>query len=149
MNPLLIGGVIVAILIIGAVVILGMGDKTTTTSETANNSAGNEAAMEAENINTTVDDSGTTVVEVTGGGYAFEPNLIFAKKGQPLKIVLTSTDTMHDFTIDALDVKTEIAQAGDSVEVEFTPNEAGEFEFYCSVGDHKAQGMVGTLVVTD
>jgi plastocyanin len=33
------------------------------------------------------------------------------------------------------------------VEVEFTPNIVGEFEYYCSVGDHRAKGMTGTIIV--
>jgi plastocyanin len=31
--------------------------------------------------------------------------------------------------------------------VRFTPQQAGEFHFFCDKGDHADKGMVGTLVV--
>ena len=56
---------------------------------------------------------------------------------------------MHDFVIDELNVKSEIIKSGETGEVEFTPDTIGEFEFYCSVGQHRANGMVGTLIVEE
>jgi hypothetical protein len=37
--------------------------------------------------------------------------------------------------------------AGASDVVEFTADKAGTFEYYCSVGNHRAMGMKGTLTV--
>ena len=31
--------------------------------------------------------------------------------------------------------------------VEFTVDKTGTFEYYCSVGQHRANGMVGNLIV--
>jgi uncharacterized cupredoxin-like copper-binding protein len=31
--------------------------------------------------------------------------------------------------------------------VQFVADKTGTFEFYCSVGNHRQMGMVGTLVV--
>jgi len=31
--------------------------------------------------------------------------------------------------------------------VEFTADTPGEFEYYCSVGQHRANGQVGKLIV--
>ena len=56
---------------------------------------------------------------------------------------------MHDFVIDELSVRTKIAQAGEIVGVEIVANEVGEFEFYCSVGNHRDMGMVGTLIIEE
>ena len=56
---------------------------------------------------------------------------------------------MHDFVIDELNVKSEITKGGNSTVVEFTPDTAGTFEFYCSVGQHRANGMVGKLIVEE
>jgi uncharacterized cupredoxin-like copper-binding protein len=39
------------------------------------------------------------------------------------------------------------ADAGHSGSITFTPTEAGEYEFYCTVAGHKAAGMVGKLIV--
>ena len=93
----------------------------------------------------TAEDSQTISVE--GGGFYFKPNLIKAKIGQKVTIVFNSVGGNHDFVIDDLDVKTPLTAAGKSAKVEFTPEKAGSFEFYCSVGNHRAQGMKGTLVV--
>jgi cytochrome c oxidase subunit 2 len=94
-------------------------------------------------------DGEVQIVEVEGGSFYYKPNEIRVRKGQPVKITLNSVDAMHDLVIDELDVKTEIVKSGESTEVEFTPNEVGDFEFYCSVGQHRANGMVGTLIVEE
>jgi cytochrome c oxidase subunit 2 len=94
-------------------------------------------------------DGEVQIFEVEGGSFYYKPNEIRVKKGDPVKIVLKSVDMMHDFVIDELNVKTEIIESGDTTEVEFTPNEVGDFEFYCSVGQHRANGMVGTLIVEE
>lgn len=83
------------------------------------------------------------------GSFYYKPSVITVKKGETVKIVLNSVDMMHDFVIDELNVRTEIIKSGESGEVTFTPTVAGEFEFYCSVGEHRANGMVGTLIVTE
>ena len=94
-------------------------------------------------------DADTVVIEVSGANFSFNPSKITVKKGQKVKVVFTANDMQHDFVIDKLDVKSDIVTAGNTTEVEFTPTEAGEFEYYCSVGNHRAQGMVGTLTVTE
>ena len=83
------------------------------------------------------------------GSFYYKPSVITVKKGETVKIVLNSVDMMHDFVIDELDVRTEIIKSGESGEVTFTPTVAGEFEFYCSVEDHRDKGAVGTLIVTE
>ena len=39
------------------------------------------------------------------------------------------------------------AAPGATGTVDFTPSEAGTYEFYCTIEGHKEAGMVGTLVV--
>lgn len=92
---------------------------------------------------------GVNVIEVEGGSYYYSPNIIEVQRGDSVRIVLTSVDMMHDFVIDEIDVKSDIVKSGETGVVEFTVDEVGEYEFYCSVGNHRAQGMVGTLVVTE
>ncbi len=41
------------------------------------------------------------------------------------------------------------ASPGATGTVEFTPTEAGTYEYFCTVAGHKEAGMVGTLVVTE
>ena len=156
MNPMLIVGVIVAVLIIGAVIVMGMG-ASNTSDTTQNNSMKAEDSMPVADESMMAEDSmameETTSMmaensfQVEGGSFYFEPNIIRVKAGEPVTITLNSVDMMHDFVIDELDVRTSVLQAGSSETITFTPTEPGEYEFYCSVGSHRAQGMVGTLIV--
>ena len=88
--------------------------------------------------------------EVSGtASFDFDPAEIRVKQGDTVRIVFTSTGGMHDFVIDEFDVKTKILQAEESETIEFVASEAGTFEYYCSVGNHRQMGMVGKLVVEE
>ncbi|MCH8156576.1 MAG: cupredoxin domain-containing protein, partial [Nitrospinae bacterium] len=52
----------------------------------------------------------------------------------------------HTFTIDELGVDV-ILPHGETTRVEFTPEQTGSFQFYCSVPGHKGAGQVGTITV--
>lgn len=86
------------------------------------------------------------------GEFFFAPAVITASPGQAVSITLTNTagQMPHDFVIDELDVASEQIMNGEQTVVTFVvpENAAGEeYEFYCSVGDHRANGMVGTLTI--
>ncbi|KKT09719.1 MAG: Plastocyanin [candidate division WWE3 bacterium GW2011_GWB2_43_22] len=53
----------------------------------------------------------------------------------------------HDLRLDEFNVATKLLKAGETDTVEFTADKAGVFEYYCSVGEHRKMGMVGTLTV--
>jgi plastocyanin len=86
-------------------------------------------------------------VVIDGSNYKFVPDTIRVKKGEKTRIVFKSTEGMHDFRVEDLRIATAVIQDGKDDFVEFTPDKAGSFEFTCSVGNHKAMGMKGTLVV--
>lgn len=90
------------------------------------------------------------VIEVTlTARYAsFQPATITVAKGQAIKLILTSTDTRHIFTIDELGINIPVG-AGQTVSKEFTVEKAGTFTFYCAVPGHRSAGMKGTLKTTD
>jgi len=69
------------------------------------------------------------------------------KKGDKVRIEFTSIGGFHDWKVDEFDVATDRVNTGESAAVEFTASQAGTFEYYCSVGNHRAQGMVGKLIV--
>lgn len=87
--------------------------------------------------------------EVSGANFAFTPNTMTVERGDTVRITFTNTDESmpHDWVIDEFNARTQILQPGESETIEFVADEDGEFEFYCSVGNHRAQGMVGTLTV--
>lgn len=152
---LIIGGIIAAVVIVGGAVLLMNSSNSSPQMEQV------AGITEEESITPTLPavsdtaspsaatNSGAVVKTFTleGGGFRFTPNEIRVKKGDKVKVVLNVLDMQHDFVVDELDIRTKIGKAGETVEVEFTANTAGEFEFYCSVGSHRAQGMVGTFIV--
>lgn len=87
------------------------------------------------------------VVEMEAGSFYYKPNAIEVSKGQKVKIVMKAVSMMHDFNIDELGVKMPIVKNGETGTVEFTADKVGSFEYYCSVGQHRANGQVGTLTV--
>lgn len=97
--------------------------------------------------NTSEDVQASEIITVEGGNYYYKPNEITVKAGQKVTIEFSAKGMMHDFVIDELGVKTPVIQAGKTATVEFTPMQPGEYTFYCSVGDHRAKGMEGTLIV--
>lgn len=95
--------------------------------------------------NTTADVS--DIISIEGGMFYFKPNEIRVKKDETVKITFNNKEGLHDFVLEKFNIKTNQIKAGESETVELTPNELGEFDFYCSVSDHKQKGMVGKLIV--
>lgn len=93
------------------------------------------------------DEAAIQVINLTGQNFRFNPDKIQVKQGAKVKVILTAMDMPHDFNLDELNVNGPVAQPGETLTVEFTAGQKGEFEYYCSVGQHRAMGMVGTLVV--
>jgi plastocyanin len=95
----------------------------------------------------TSSEAGVKEFTVSGSNFKFEPASLKVNKGDKVKITFKNTGGFHDFVIDELDVATKQIQSGQEEVVEFTADEVGMFEYYCSVGNHRAQGMKGTLTV--
>jgi len=111
-----------------------------------------EDNVEAENSGSeliTEDENGVVVVNMEAGSFYYNPNKITVKKGQTVRIEFKAKDMMHDINIDELDVDGPIVEAGESATVEFVADTAGEFEYYCSVGQHRSLGQVEILVVLE
>jgi plastocyanin len=83
----------------------------------------------------------------TNQGFAFNPNEIRVKKGDKVKVTYTSQGGTHDWVVDEFNARTKVLAAGASETIEFTVDKTGTFEFYCSVGNHRAMGMKGKLIV--
>jgi plastocyanin len=86
---------------------------------------------------------------VNGSNFSFSPNKIEVFKGDKISITFNNTVGTHDLVVEGYNVRTKVLQAGQSETIEFIATETGTFEFYCSVGNHRAQGMKGTLVVKE
>lgn len=105
---------------------------------------------------------------------AFDKTNLEVEAGRPVRITLDNQGVLeHDFSIQEIPTSGEIlegssetddhdmghvtespdvhvaAMTGNSHAVEFTPAEAGEYEYYCTVSGHREAGMVGTLTVRE
>ena len=84
---------------------------------------------------------------VEGSSFSFSLKEMRVKKGDTVKIVFTNKEGFHDWVIDEFSARTKQIKAGASETVQFVADKTGTFEYYCSVGQHRAQGMKGNLIV--
>jgi plastocyanin len=84
---------------------------------------------------------------IDGSNYKFAPNTISVNQGDTVKINFKNTGGFHNFVIDEFNAKTKTIPINQEDSIEFVADKAGSFQFYCSVGNHRAMGMVGTLTV--
>ena len=71
-------------------------------------------------------------IAITATRYSFEPAEITIKPGEPIDIVLTSSDVPHGIRIRELNLDLK-ASKGKPAEVKFTPEKTGTFVGHCSV----------------
>ncbi len=87
------------------------------------------------------------VIDVKGTNYAFDVDEIRVKEGDTVTINFESADGFHDWVLDEFEAATAQVRPGTPTSVTFVAERAGTYEYYCSVGSHRAQGMVGKLIV--
>ncbi len=110
------------------------------------NSTTNEVVS---NTNTPATAVQTKTFNVTGDDFRFNPAEIRVSLGDTVVINFTNPDRMpHDWVIDEIaGAKTKVLDKDQSETITFTADKKGSFEFYCSVGNHRAMGMIGMFIV--
>jgi plastocyanin len=93
---------------------------------------------------------GLTLDATEDGGLGFDPAELTTSAGE-VTITMANPDgnqMPHNVAIegDGVEEAGEIVQPGGTSEVSATL-EAGEYTFYCAVGEHRQNGMEGTLTV--
>ncbi len=109
---------------------------------------------------------------IEGRNWGFDPPVIEVRAGTPVMLTLVNDGRVeHDVEIARLmaddvekmggaehneaaghhdmDVVAVHAMPGTTAAVMFTPMEAGEYEYVCTLPGHKEAGMIGTLIVTN
>lgn len=105
-----------------------------------------------ENVDTKADGKEDHVFKMGGKNFAFtmdgkeNPDLK-VKVGDKVRIEFTSDAGFHDWVVDEFKAATKQVQTGGTTSVEFVVDKKGTFEYYCSVGKHRENGMVGKLIV--
>lgn len=100
-----------------------------------------------EVVDVTDSDAAVKEITVTNEGFDFIPREIRVNVGDTVRITYENGGGFHDWVLDEFDAATSQFSGGSSETVEFVADEAGTFEFYCSVGNHRARGMWGNFVV--
>lgn len=97
----------------------------------------------------------------------FQPERLVVAAGKPVTVNIENKDVvLHDWSIEKISVKDKqehgagghdmgkadpavhvALDAGKKAAVQFTPTQAGNYEFTCTVPGHKEAGMRGTLTV--
>lgn len=117
------------------------GSPVATTAQTAQTSA---VVASSSNGATT---GQTKMFTISGSNYAFSPATITVNKGDTVQITFKSTGGTQNLVLSDFGISTNQLSSGQSQTVTFVANKSGKFQFYCSVGNHRQMGMVGTLVV--
>lgn len=142
---IIIGVIAVAILgfllyqMIGAGSRAGNGNQNAGSSSSSNFSSSQSSSVSSE----------AREIIVSGSNFKFSPAALSVKNGEKIKIIFKNEGGYHDFTINEFNVATKKINGGEEDAVEFIADKAGQFEYYCSIGNHRAMGMRGTLVVIE
>lgn len=135
MNKALAGIVLIALLMLGASFIL---DK--------------ESDVTGSFIDEDILGRSSVTLNITGEDFKFiidgqdNPD-INVRQGDKVMIYLSSKEGFHDFVVDEFNAATDRVSQGESTYVEFVADKKGTFEYYCSVGSHRENGMKGNLIV--
>ena len=103
-----------------------------------------EAMMES--TDSSAIETGDAII-VSASNFKFDKSEIRVKAGDTVKITFKNTQGFHDFVIDEFDVATKQGNGPSEETVTFVADKAGTYEYYCSVGQHRAMGMKGNLIV--
>ena len=88
-------------------------------------------------------------IKIQAKKFAYAPNKITLKTGQPVVLEFTSVDFIHGFKIPDMNLRADLPP-GQITKLRFTPDKAGEYEFlcdnFCGSGHEE---MSGKIIVKD
>jgi cytochrome c oxidase subunit II len=89
------------------------------------------------------------VISIEARKFAYHPNRIMLKKGEPVILEFTAIDFTHGFNMPDLKIRADL-MPGQPTRVRMVPDKAGEYAFLCDNfcgGGHEE--MNGKIIVTD
>lgn len=83
----------------------------------------------------------------------FDPATLEVASGASVTLTLTNAEPLplvpHNWVLEGVEgAATDAVGPGESGSITFTAPAPGEYTYFCSVGDHRDRGMVGTLTVS-
>ncbi len=114
--------------------------------------------LQEKRVEAKMDADGVQRMEVLGGDYYFDPNVIVVKVNVPVELRIRKTGGIapHTFVLKAPEAGIDIDEtlATEPKPVRFTPTKTGRYSFECSkrllfFKSHKDRGMHGILEVVE
>jgi heme/copper-type cytochrome/quinol oxidase subunit 2 len=87
-------------------------------------------------------------VQVAAKKFAFEPSIIQVVAGEPVRLVIRSSDAVHGFAIRDLNIDVQTPRGGGTVVVEFTAPRPGRYEVACSEFCGSGHGQMRAALVS-
>ncbi|HVR69428.1 MAG TPA: cupredoxin domain-containing protein [Vicinamibacteria bacterium] len=88
-------------------------------------------------------------IEVVASRQGFSPRVVNVRKGQPVRLLLSTSDGEHCFALDALRIEKRIVP-GRATVLDLTPERSGTYPFYCCLESGAAADREnGRLVIID
>jgi plastocyanin domain-containing protein len=121
-------------------------------------SLGNAQEATEKRVVATIDTDGVQRVEITGGSYYFDPNVIVVKVNVPveLKVKKAGGSTPHNIVLTAPEAGIDFSESlsTEPKVIKFTPTKVGTYPFACTKKfpfskSHKDRGMHGVLEVVE
>jgi len=152
MNNKTISAVVIIILVIGGFLIFKNRSMAPTVSEIESNMPIPGSKVEEKIVVEDVTAPSTPAASikefnVNETSFSFSPSSLVVNKGDTVKITVKNIGGTHDLKIDEFSASTRRLGTGEGQTITFVADKSGTFEYYCSVGTHRALGMVGTLTV--
>lgn len=85
-------------------------------------------------------------IEIEADSFAYDPAELRIGAGEEVALDLTSSDLLHDFTIDEVDFHM-AAEPGETATGGLSIDEPGTYTAYCTVAGHREAGMEATVIV--
>lgn len=151
MSPMMIGGIVLLLVVlVGAIVYMTQSSPKSALQTTNTPTATPSEPVKSDTTTGTSEgkmEASVKTFEVEASNFKFSVATMAVNEGDTVKITFKNSQGFHDFVLDEFNVKTKTISSGQSEEVQFVANKKGTFEYYCSVGNHRAMGMVGKLTV--
>ena len=93
-------------------------------------------------------------VEITGfSDNSYDTEEVEVEQGETVEFVYNHDGGQHDLALEdgdgeRVDGTSVLSASGESDSFTYTFEEDGDYEFYCSVGSHRGQGMEGSITVS-
>ena len=116
------------------------GSKMPTVDENGNELIGGDAVA-------TPVENGIFEATILAGGFYYDIEEIRVNEGDTVRLTLRSVEGSHNFALDEFGIESPVVSGDEETVIEFVADKPGTYEYYCSVGSHRALGQVGTLIV--